>query len=112
MKHTLFSKRLLKPITSFIVLILVILACSLPDVVFDDGGTQQPIPLGAGDNSVISGDAAGASPDSQGDDDEPGFSFTLSDGQAQPDVAVSLPVAVGEPLSEDDIQRIIARLPE
>ncbi len=36
----------------------------------------------------------------------------LSEGQAQPETPVRLPLAVGEPLPEDEIARILARLPE
>ena len=35
----------------------------------------------------------------------------LSEGQEQPQAAEPLPVATGEPLSNQDLQRVLARLP-
>ncbi len=40
-----------------------------------------------------------------------GFSIHLSEGWAQPLVADELPVATGEPLTEDETQRILDRMP-
>ncbi len=101
----------LKPVMIFGVLLVLLASCSMPDVDTGDDGTLQPIPLGAGD-------AAGASPSSLGDvgigdtdDDDAPFTFTLSDGAATPSDFVPLPLAAGEPLPEDDIARILARLP-
>ncbi|MBC8503639.1 MAG: hypothetical protein H8D34_02205, partial [Chloroflexi bacterium] len=100
-----------KKIVAFSFILVAIIACSIPNVVTGDDGTQQPIPMG--DSSGDSGEAQGTSTDSTGDDeDEPGFTISLSDGVAQPADFVPLSVTVGEPLPEEDIQRILARLPE
>ncbi len=94
------------------ILLIVILACSPTSLTSDDGGTQQPIPIGSGDSSGEIGDVADVMPDSEGDgEDEPGFSITLSDSQAQPEVTGPLPLVTGEPLPEEDIKRVMARLP-
>jgi len=111
MTQKLSSKHWLSPAIIASILLVAVLACSLPDSVTGDGGTQQPIPMGQGDTSGDTGDAEGASPDSQGDDDEPGFVIKLSDGQDQPDDTEPLPVATGEPLPNEDIERVLSRLP-
>ncbi len=100
-----------KAFLAFALWMAVLAACSIPDVVSGDDGSQQPIPLGAGD----SGSAVIMSSDSESpgdEDEEPGFSFTLSDGQAQPDEVTALSVTLGEPLPEEDIALILARLPD
>ncbi len=40
------------------------------------------------------------------------LNISLSEGQAVPQAAASLPVASGEPLSEEEIEQILARLPD
>jgi len=98
-----------------LVILLAILACSaIPEIVSGDDGTLQPVPLGTGDTS---GDSSGvvilsSDSDANGEDEHEPFSFTLSDGAATPVDFVPLPVAVGEPLPEEDVQNILARLPE
>jgi alpha-2-macroglobulin len=44
-------------------------------------------------------------------DDEPGFNILLSEGQSEPQEVAQLPVTAGEPLSESEIEQILARLP-
>ncbi len=112
MANSITSIRWLKPAILLGMLLVLLVSCSIPDVVTGNDGTLQPIPLGAGD-------AAGASPSSLGDvgdgdtdDEEEPFSFTLSDGAATPADFVPLPVAYGEPLPEEAIQRILSRLPD
>ena len=113
MKYTLFSKRLLNPVILIgvvTVFAVAILACSIPNSVTGNDGTQQPIPMGQGDTS---GQSSGVTaPDADGDgEEEPGFTITLSDGQAQPESPAPLPIAIGDPLPDEDVERVLARLP-
>ena len=93
-----------------------LLACSdlgLP--VGGDAGQVQNPPLDQGNqlSSVEDGlSAQSGGDDDDGEDGAPGFTLTLSDGSAQPEDSQPLPVVEGQPLSEDAIQRVLARLPE
>ena len=44
-------------------------------------------------------------------DESPGLQVSLSSGQAEPDEAEAIPIATTEPLSEDEIEQILVRLP-
>lgn len=44
-------------------------------------------------------------------DESPGFQVNLSAGQAKPDQAEAIPLATSEPLSDDEIEQILVRLP-
>ncbi len=44
-------------------------------------------------------------------DESPGLQVSLSSGQAEPDEAEAIPLATTEPLSEDEIEQIMVRLP-
>ena len=44
-------------------------------------------------------------------DESPGLQVGLSSGQAEPDEAEAIPLATTEPLSEDEIEQIMVRLP-
>ena len=68
----------------------------------DSGGQQIPVDTG------ISTGQGGISEVETG---EPDVSIQLSEGQAQPQTAVPVPQATGEPLTEDEIQQILSRLP-
>jgi hypothetical protein len=46
------------------------------------------------------------------DGDQTGLSITLSEGRDLPDSIVPLPLATGEPLTDEEIEAILARLPE
>jgi len=109
MKHALFFNRLLKPALNAGILLVTISACSLPRLGPGEDVTPQPIPMGQGGTSAETG--AAVTPESEGDEEEPDFTITLSDGQAQPEQAQPLPVAAGEPLPEEEVARILARLP-
>jgi len=50
-------------------------------------------------------------PPSDGNADKYGMDMKLSEGQSQLHVREALPLATGEPLSPEEIQRILARLP-
>jgi len=76
-----------------------------------DASNGQNIPTSStGTNSVTDGDAAFASSD-QGEGRQGSFQVILSEGQAQPQIVETLPVASGEPLTDEEIQRILNRLP-
>ena len=47
-----------------------------------------------------------------GEDEEPGFSITLSDGQAQDQQTEPVTLVTGEALTQEEIAAILARLPE
>lgn len=47
-----------------------------------------------------------------GDGDSTENVFRLSEGKASPSIAIPLPVLTGEPLTEEEIQEILARLPQ
>ncbi len=69
------------------------------------GAAVQTIPLASGTSS-------GGTEVSELESDISRVSLRLSEGQAQPETVVRLPLAIGEPLPEDEIARILARLPE
>lgn len=67
---------------------------------------RQDIPIG---ESITEPNPEGEVP-SMSDAIQP-VSFRLSAGQAQPQAASELPIVSGEPLSDEDIDQIVARLP-
>ena len=69
---------------------------------------SQSIPSTSGSGSE-SGVVSSAQED--GEDGGPGLKITLSDGGAQPQEVVPLPLATGEPLSLEEINNILLRLP-
>ena len=73
----------------------------------EDGG--QTIPSVSGSGGESGGGAPSAAQD--GGEEGPGLTINLSDGGAQPEEVVPLPVAHGEPLSLEEINNILLRLP-
>jgi uncharacterized protein YfaS (alpha-2-macroglobulin family) len=54
---------------------------------------------------------AGPGDSSVSDDEQPGLTIELSEGQEQPEIVEPLPIATGEPLTNEEIEAILARLP-
>jgi len=89
-----------------IIFILVSLSCSLFPKSGNDEVVDQNIPL------ILESGDSGSSVTSTVSDDSPAIlSILLSDGAAQPQEIDQISQAVGEPLSNDEIEAIISRLP-
>jgi len=82
-----------------------LLACALP---WQGGGSTTPQPIPIDDEEIIVSDNGG--PVVNGNGDKPGLSIRLSDGQEIPSVIESLVPIVGIPLTQDEIDEILARL--
>jgi len=80
---------------------IVLLAKKFQPGIFS-AGNISPAPI------VING---GTSQPTVEDSDKYNIDITLSDGQSQPQIFGSLPLSTGEPLSPEDIQLILSRLP-
>ena len=80
-----------------------------------DGVTTPPLvdsPNETTEGVQVEGDIDGNGDENgDGDGDEAGFSIQLSEGQSQPQQVEPIPLATGEPLSDEDIEPILARLP-
>ena len=73
-------------------------------------GNGQPIPAVSGSGNQ--GETVTGAPSAQEDgEDGNGLTITLSDGGAQPEEVTPLPVKPGEPLSLEEINNILLRLP-
>jgi uncharacterized protein YfaS (alpha-2-macroglobulin family) len=85
-------------------LLLASLACqfTLPFGITDIGATPAPIQVNTGTGEILPGASE------QGDPFK--MNIELSEGQPQPDVFATLPPSTGDPLSDEDIARIFARL--
>ena len=93
-----------------ILLILVmvagnLLACTLPG---QGGVSTTPHPIPIDDEEIIVSEDGG--PVVNGNGDKPGLSIRLSDGQEIPSVIESLFPIVGVPLTQEEIDEILARL--
>jgi uncharacterized protein YfaS (alpha-2-macroglobulin family) len=75
-----------------------------------DASQGQVIPPSTGGETTIETGGGVVIP-GQTEGGQGGLMIRLSEGQAQPQVVETLPVATGEPLTEEEIQRILARLP-
>ena len=84
-----------------------ILACTLPGQPPSGPETPQPIPIDQ--NGPIIEEQGG--PVFDGGDPGSGLSIRLSDGQEIPDMIERLVPIIGEPLSQEDIDLILERLP-
>ncbi|MEE9599912.1 MAG: hypothetical protein V3V66_05565, partial [Anaerolineales bacterium] len=82
-----------------------LLACALP---WQGSGSTTPQPIPIDDEDIIVADDGG--PVANGNGDKPGLSIRLSDGQEIPSVIESLVPIVGVPLSQEEIDEILARL--
>ena len=69
------------------------------------GGPGQTIPPVSGGSDESGGEVA------QDGEETSGLSITLSDGASQPEEYVPLPVAPGEPLTLEEVNNILLRLP-
>lgn len=112
-KNSLTSlARHLFPVLTVLILLTNTLACAFTQYLSGEKTAQpstagQTIPLADSDTvSVSSG-----SPTVSGGGDGNGLSIRLSEGAAQPLDFEPVPAATGEPLSEAEIARILARLP-
>jgi len=83
-----------------------LLACTLPGQSGDGSTTLQPIPIE--DNNTLVSEQGG--PDMNGGGDKPGLSIRLSDGQDIPSVIERLVPVLGESLTQEEIDDILARL--
>jgi len=76
----------------------------------NSNGNGQPIPVVSGSGNQ--GEAVtGAPSELQDGEEEDGLKITLSDGSEQPGEFTPLPVKPGEPLSLEEINNILLRLP-
>jgi uncharacterized protein YfaS (alpha-2-macroglobulin family) len=76
-----------------------------------DASTGQNIPpSNSGTNTLIDSNVA-FSGSEQSEVGQGSFQVLLSEGQAQPQIIETLPVTYGEPLTDEEIQRILNRLP-
>jgi len=82
------------------------LACTLPGQSGDESTTLQPIPID--DNNTHVPEQGG--PVMNGGDNKPGLSIRLSDGQDIPSVIERLVPVLGESLTQEEIDDILARL--
>ena len=93
------------------------LACGLGGLGGSDASQGQPVPPSDGGNTPSSGGAPSDGPELPVSDKEPGTTesgtalITLSEGQAHYQAPQPLPTAVGEPLTPEETDRILARLP-
>ncbi len=83
-----------------------ILACVLPGQGGSGTGTPQPIPIDQGNGASIDQGVL----TTNGDDPRPGLSIRLSDGKEVPTQIEKLVPVNGEPLTEEEIDAILARL--
>ena len=86
--------------------LLVVLACGILPGGDDNIISDQTIPLNQGDMSVVA--IEGGEPTGEV---RTGLRIVLSDGWAQPQEVEPIPIAAGDPLSEAEIDTILARLP-
>lgn len=105
-KHA-FRTKLLTTMTVLTVVSLLISACDLPfftTVPTSDMATPEPT-SGLTGTSVPSTGSSGKLGEAYN------MSIRLSEGQAQPQAFQPLPLATGEPLTADEIDQILSRLP-
>lgn len=103
------------PLLAVIILLTNTLACALfnPSDPNGDSLMDPIIPLGQNSGSdagavAVSGDGTTGT----GGEDGTGLTIRLSEGGAQPLDFVPLPVATGEPLPEEAVALVLARMPE
>ncbi|MEA3351831.1 MAG: alpha-2-macroglobulin family protein, partial [Chloroflexota bacterium] len=100
------------PTLIVVVLLAAVIACGIvPSPGDDDSSDNQIIPMGQVDDSTERIDGAPAGNGDDDDDGEPGLTIKLSEGQERADTTEPLPVATGEPLSDQEVERVLARLP-
>ncbi|MFC1997268.1 alpha-2-macroglobulin family protein [Chloroflexota bacterium] len=77
-----------------------------------DASEGQVIPPSTSETSSIIEAGLGVPNSGQSEGEGKDSFIHLSEGQAQPHIVEQLPVATGEPLTDEEIQRILSRLPE
>jgi len=104
-------KKSLPMIIGGVFLIAIIAYVIINSLASGDNNGGPIIPMGqADDNSEV---ALQTFFEANGDDgdEKPGLSITLSEGKNQPEQVEPRTVATGVPLSDEDIKRVLARLP-
>ena len=77
-----------------------------------DASNGQTIPPSSGGTNInVGGESVLVESTGEEGNVETNLGIRLSEGQAHPQAAELLPIATGEPLSEEEIQQILARLP-
>jgi len=109
MKPFLISPHRLTFFISMAALLTVIACAATQPFTRDSAGGDQTLPLHHGQEAAAV-DVGEPTPPPDGE--ETGFTLTLEDGQAQPQAAAPVLVAPGEPLTDADLARVLARLPE
>ncbi len=105
-KSVVVTRRVVMVSLALIMLIGNTLACTLPGQRGTDAATPQPIPIDQNGSGTI--EQGGPAPD--GDGGGPGLTIQLSDGQEVPSVIERLVPVKGMPLTEEEIEVILARL--
>ncbi|MFO8036101.1 MAG: alpha-2-macroglobulin family protein [Anaerolineales bacterium] len=88
--------------------LIAAMGCRLTQVIDIDFSDDQTIPL----VTDTSGEEEVRAQNGDGEDEMPGLIINLSDGSAQPAPSEGPSEVIGEPLSEDQIQAILSRLPD
>jgi len=83
-----------------------------PVLVDTSTGTSTDTSGDGRDSGYSSGAAVGLRGGAVGEGGDDNLVILLSAGQAQPEAAEPISVAAGEPLSEEEIEQILARLPD
>lgn len=78
---------------------------------FTDGTTNVPIVSEGQPGSGVALEGAGGNT-AVNSAERPQLTFRLSQGEAQPDEIIQLPILTGEPLTEAEINQILERLPQ
>jgi len=100
------TRRLVLASLAVIMLLGNTVACTLPGQGGNGEVTPQPIPMDQNGTSTIEQ----GSPTQNGDDDGPGLTIRLSDGQEVPSAIDQMVPVKGEPLLEEEIAAILDRL--
>jgi uncharacterized protein YfaS (alpha-2-macroglobulin family) len=106
-KRIEWNRRFLMLALALIMLAGNVLACTLPWQIGDKTETPMPIPIDQSGPITTEGEG----PIEYDGEPKPGLGIRLSDGQAVPDVIESLVPVSGTPLTQDDINAILERLP-
>ncbi|MCK5793647.1 MAG: hypothetical protein KAH12_03010, partial [Anaerolineales bacterium] len=101
------TRRFVMASLAVIMLVGNTLACTVPGQGNNGGETPQPIPI---DPNVNNTTIEQGSPAQNGGDGGPGLTIQLSDGQEVPSVIEQLVPVTGVPLTEEEIEAILARL--
>ncbi|MCD6424878.1 MAG: hypothetical protein J7L35_05190 [Anaerolineales bacterium] len=106
-KNSERTRRFVMASLAVIMLVGNTLACTVPGQGNNGGETPQPIPINPNVNNTT---IEQGSPAQNGGDGGPGLTIQLSDGQEVPSVIEQLVPVTGVPLTEEEIEAILARL--